>query len=65
MTAEPIVELAVIVALMLFVYRGGMESARTLLWSGWRGIAMEDSIWLALFAALVVLLGLAVVFSRE
>jgi hypothetical protein len=37
---EPIVELATIVALMVFVYRGGWGSARAL-WVGRRDIAME------------------------
>jgi hypothetical protein len=54
MTVEPIFELAIIVALMVFVYRDGIGSARAL-WAGRGGIVMEDPIRLVLFAIIVLL----------
>jgi drug/metabolite transporter (DMT)-like permease len=54
MTAEPIIELALIVALMLFVYVGGLSSGRPL-WTPGRGIAKDAASRVALFAILIVL----------
>jgi hypothetical protein len=51
---EPIVELAIIVALMVFVYRGGLGSAQAL-WTRRGGIVIEDPIRLVVFAIIVLL----------
>jgi hypothetical protein len=52
---EPIIEFAIIAALMVFVYRGGWGSGWPL-WTPKRGIAKDAAFRLVLFAVIVVLL---------
>jgi hypothetical protein len=52
---EPIIELAIIAVLMLFVYRGGWGRGRPL-WTPKRGIAKDAAFRLVLFAIIVLLL---------
>jgi len=52
---EPIIEFAIIVSLMVFVYRGGWGRGRPL-WTPKRGIAKDAAFRLVLFAVIVLLL---------
>jgi hypothetical protein len=52
---EPVIELAIIIALMLFAYRGGIRSGQPL-WTPGKVIAKDDAVRLVLFTIIVLLL---------